>query len=71
MTIHVDVMHAVTRVTDGARYSLLVVDAKNGLGDNSSNIQIIDKTYFQRQKKRETTTRESSKKDDKRKKRKR
>ena len=64
-----DVMHAVTRVTDGARYSLFVVDARNGLADKSSNIQIIDRAYFQRQKQRETTTRESSEKDDKRKKR--
>ena len=69
LTIHSsDVMHAVTRVTDGARYSLFVVDNLNGLGSDSSKIKIIDSAYFRRQKKQETTTRESSKKDDKRKK---
>ena len=68
LTIHDDVMHAVTRVTDRVRYSLFVVDNLNGLGSDSSKIKIIDSAYFRRQKKQETTTRESSKKDDKRKK---
>ena len=59
LTIHsASVMHAVTRVTDGARYSLFVVDADNGLAGDSSNIQIIDRAYFQRL----PTTRESRKK---------
>ena len=74
LTIHsASVMHAVTRVTDGVRYSLFVVDANNGLAHGySSNIQIIDRTYFQRQGKRDTTmTRETIKTEDKRKNRKR
>ena len=59
LTIHsASVMHAVTRVTDGVRYSLFVVDAKNCLAGDSSNIQIIDRAYFQRL----PTTRESRKK---------
>ena len=41
MSVHSnDVMHGVTRVTKGVRYSLFVVDGDKGLGGSSSNIHI-------------------------------
>ena len=36
-----DVLHAVTRLTSGTRYSLFVVDTKNGLGDSN----VVEATF--------------------------
>lgn len=37
-----DILHGVTRMTEGVRYSLFVVDGSNGLGESKKDMKVID-----------------------------